>query len=324
MGISPNFTEIMTTTLRNRSATLSDNVSKNNALLNRLREKGKVRPFAGGRTIVEELEYAENSTFRRYTGYEVLNIQPSDVFTAAEFDIRQAAVVVSISGLEMLQNSGEEALIPLLEKRIDNAERTLMNNISLDIYSDGTADNGKQIGGLQLLVADDPTTGTVGGINRASWSFWRNQVLDISNAGLGTASTSNIQTSMNRLYLACSRGNDAPDLIVADNTMFRLYWESLQAIQRVTSDKEANAGFSSLKYMNADVVFDGGLGGGAPANKMYFLNTNYIYFRPHKDRNFMPLEPDRFSINQDAMVKLVAFAGNLTISNASLQGVLIP
>lgn len=324
MPVSPNLSEIMTTTLQNRSLTLSDNVSKNNALLNRLREKGKVRPFSGGRNIIEELEYAENSTFRRYTGYEVLNIQPSDVFTAAEFDIRQAAVVVSISGLEMLQNSGEEAIIPLLEKRVDNAERTLMNNISLDVYSDGTADNGKQIGGLQLLVADDPTTGTVGGINRASWSFWRNQVLDISNAGLGTASTSNIQTAMNRLYLACSRGNDAPDLIVADNTMFRLYWESLQAIQRVTSDKEANAGFNTIKYMNADVVFDGGLGGGAPANKMYFLNTNYLYFRPHKDRNFVPLEPDRFSVNQDAMVKLMAFAGNLTMSNASLQGVLIP
>ena len=324
MPVSPNLSEIMTTTLQNRSATLSDNVSKNNALLGRLREKGKVRPFTGGRNIVEELEYAENTTFRRYTGYEVLNIQPSDVFTAAEFDIRQAAVVVSVSGLEMLQNSGEEAIIPLVEKRIDNAERTLMNNISLDVYSDGTADNGKQIGGLQLLVADDPTTGTVGGINRASWSFWRNQVLDISNAGLGTPSTANIQTAMNRLYLACSRGNDSPDLIVADNTMFRLYWESLQAIQRVTSEKEANAGFNSIKYMNADVVFDGGLGGGAPANKMYFLNTNYIYFRPHKDRNFVPLEPDRFSVNQDAMVKLIAFAGNLTLSNASLQGVLIP
>jgi hypothetical protein len=57
---------------------------------------------------------------------------------------------------------------------------------------------------------------------------------------------------------------------------------------------------------------------------MYFLNSNYIYFRPHKDRNFVPLEPDRFSVNQDAMVKLVAFAGNLTLSNASVQGVLIP
>ncbi|MGD9650338.1 MAG: phage major capsid protein [Dongiaceae bacterium] len=324
MALNPGVSELITTTLRNRSGKLADNVSKNNALLGRLRAQNKVRTFGGGRSIMEELEYAENSTFRRYTGYEVLNIQPSDVFTAAEFDIKQAAVVVSMSGLEMLQNAGKEQIISLLEKRVDNAERTLMNNISLDIYSDGTADNGKQIGGLQLLVADSPATGTVGGINRASWSFWRNQVFDLSDNGLGAPTTSNIQTAMNRLYLACSRGNDSPDLIVADNNFFRLYWESLQAIQRVTSSDEANAGFNSLKYMNADVVFDGGIGGGAPANRMYFLNTKYIYFRPHKDRNFQPLEPDRFSMNQDAMVKLIAFAGNLTLSNASLQGVLLP
>lgn len=46
------------------------------------------------------------------------------MFSAAEYPIRQAAVAVSISGLEELQNSGEEAIIDLLESRIMNAEDT--------------------------------------------------------------------------------------------------------------------------------------------------------------------------------------------------------
>ena len=104
-------TEIVTTTLRNRTGKLKDNVTKNNALLSRLSRKGKVKTVSGGRTIVQELEYAENSTYRRYSGYEVLSIQPSDVFTAAEFNYAQAAVAVSISGLEGLQNSGDWAII---------------------------------------------------------------------------------------------------------------------------------------------------------------------------------------------------------------------
>jgi hypothetical protein len=54
----------------------------------------------------------------------------------------------------------------------------------------------------------------------------------------------------------------------------------------------------------------------------YFLNTNYIYLRPHRDRNMVPLDPDRFSVNQDAMVKLVGWAGNMCLSNAFLQGVM--
>ena len=96
---SPNLSEIVTTTLRARSGKLADNVTRNNALLMRLKERGKAKPFSGGRTIVQEISYAQNGTYKRYSGYEVLNITPSDVFTAAEFPIRQMAVAVSISGL---------------------------------------------------------------------------------------------------------------------------------------------------------------------------------------------------------------------------------
>ena len=318
---SPNLSEIVSTTLRNRSKKLADNVSDNNALLNRLRKKGNNRPFSGGTQILQELEYAENATYKRYSGYETLDISPSDVFSAAEFNIKQAAVAVTISGLEQLQNSGKEQMIDLLESRIKNAERTMMNNMSTDIYSDGTADGSKQVGGLQSLVADAPATGTVGGINRANFSFWRNQYYDFSNESV-TASSTTIQTAMNTLWLNCVRNNDKPDLIVADNTYFRYYWESLQTNQRFTSDDMAAAGFDSLKFMSADVVFDGGQGGSAPSPKMYFLNTDYIHFRPHRDRNFTPLDPDRFATNQDAMVKLIGWAGNMTGSNLSLQGVI--
>jgi hypothetical protein len=320
---SPNLSEIVTTTLRNRSKKLADNMSANTALLYRLQQKGNIKPFSGGTYITQELEYAENGTYKRYSGYETLDIAPSDVFTAAEFDIKQVSVAVTMSGLEELKNSGKEQVIDLLESRIKNAERTMMNGLSDDIYSDGTADSGKQIGGLQLLVADTPESGTVGGINRATWSFWRNKEYDFSDNS-ATPGVSTIQTAMNQLYLSCARNNDRPDLIVADNTYFRYYLESLQANQRFTNEKMAAAGFDNLKFMGADVVFDGGQGGSCPANRMYFLNTNYIFLRPHKNRNMVPLNPDRFAVNQDAMVKLIGWAGNMTLSNASLQGVIQP
>lgn len=321
--VSPNLTEIVTTTLRNRTGKLADNVTENNALLMRLKKRGNVKPASGGRTIVQELDYQENSTFKRYSGYETLDISPSDVLTAAEFDWKQAAVAVSISGLEQLQNSSEEEVINLLSARIKNAERTMINNISADVYSDGTADGGKQIGGLQLLVADAPTSGTVGGIDRATYTFWRNSATVSGSA----ASASNIQSRMNALATGLVRGTDGVDLIVADNNYYNFYLESLQSIQRITSEDMGGAGFTSLKYFGAgkaaDVVLDGGKGGSCPTNTMYFLNTDYIHFRPHTKRNFTPLEnSERYAVNQDAMVKLIGFAGNMTLSNASLQGVL--
>ncbi len=319
---SATVTEIVTTTLRNRTGKLADNVTKNNALLYRLRARGRVKPVSGGRTIVQELNYQENQTYKRYSGYEVLNISPSDVFTGAEYNYAQAAVAVSISGLEMLQNSGEEAIIDLLEGRIENAEQTLTNNIALDIYSNGTADGGRQIGGIQLIVSATPTSGIVGGIDPSVWSFWRNVFFSGVTTGGAAVSTATIQTYMNRVYLQLVRGADAPDLIVADNNFYRYYLESMQALQRVQDEDMAQLGFQTLKYMNCDVVLDGGFGGGAPVNTMFFLNTKYLFFRPHQDRNFAPLGDERFAVNQDAMVKLIGFAGNVTTSNRFLQGLL--
>lgn len=320
---SSTMTEIVTTTLRNRTGELADNVTTNNALLMRLRKKGKIKPVSGGRTIVQELEYAQNGTFKRYSGYEALNISPSDVFTGAEFNYAQAAVAVSISGLEMIQNSGEEAIIDLLESRIENASKTLVNNIALDCYSNGSADGGRQIGGLQALVAV-VNTNVIGGIDASTTvgSFWQNTVFSAATNGGAATSSANILSYMNRVYMQQVRGADRPDLIVGDNNMYRYYLESLQSIQRIGDSELGEAGFDTLKYMNCDVVLDGGYGGGEVTNTMHFLNTDYIYFRPHSERNFEPIGEDRFAVNQDAMVKLIGFAGNMTVSNRRLQAVL--
>ena len=340
----PNLSEIVTTTLRNRTGVLQDNVSRNNALLTRMNKKGRIKTFSGGRTIVQELNYANNTTFVWYSGYQTININPSQVFSAAEFPIRQAALAVSISGLEELQNSGEEAIIDLLEGRVENGEQTFMNGLSQGIYGDGSVTG--SINGLQLLVAASPATGTVGGIDRSQWPFWRNKVFDALTDGGGAANAANILQYMDSIWVQLVRGRDYPDLIVADNNMYRFYLQALQAIQRISIDGGApdlaESGFMSLKYLNSDVVLDGGYQGqsddpipfqtssgttavgGVPTGFMYFLNTNYIHFRPHAQRNMVPLDPDRFSVNQDAMVRILGWAGNMTISNCFLQGLITP
>lgn len=186
---------------------------------------------------------------------------------------------------------------------MENAEQTLTNNIALDVYSNGTADGGRQIGGIQLLIGQTNNSGIIGGIDASIWAFWRNVAFSgVTNGGAAT-STANIQSYMNRVWLQLVRGADSPDLLVADNNYYRFYLESLQAIQRIASEEMGEIGFTSLKYINADVVLDGGFGGGAPVNSMQFINTKYLFFRPHADRNFAPLGDERFAVNQDAMVE---------------------
>lgn len=314
---SPNLSEIVTTTLRNRSGETADNVSKGNALLAKLKEKGAWKA-ATGRSIVQELDYAENGTFMYYSGSEQLNIASSDVISAAEFDWKQAAVAVTWNGLEIdVQNTGSEQVIDLLAARIKNAQRTMKNNITVGLYSDGTGTGGKQIGGLQHIVADAPTTGTVGGINRANFSFWRNQVFDATSDGTATSATT-IQSNMNSAWLECVRGNDKPDLIMSDGVYYKYFLASLQTIQRITDPGMAKLGFQNVMYQTAPVVYEDSTG--IPASHMYFLNTDYLHFRYAPKRLFKPLEAVR-SLNQDASVQFITFAGNLTCSNCSLQGV---
>ncbi len=181
------------------------------------------------------------------------------------------------------------------------------------MYADGTT-NTKSMGGLQQLIAKDPTaSATVGGINQATYTFWRNQ----TSGDATLASAANMQTEMNEMWLKCIRGTDKPDFIVSDSVLYNFYEASLQQYQRFQDSSSADMGFESLKYKTADFFYDDQ----CPSSACYMVNTDYLFLRPHVDRQFVPLE-ERQSINQDALVQPVVFAGNLTCSNRSLQGVI--
>ena len=321
MAGNVNFNDLLTTTLESRTGKLADNVTKNNAVLNRLKERGNIRPISGGSKIVEEIEFNEGDSYW-YTGFDSLTYTGKQLFTAAEYALKLIAAPVGISGEDLLKNSGRERVIDLMEAKIKNAEKTLMNEMSKGIYSDGTGSSGKQLTGLKALVSDAPTSGTVGGINRATSGneFWRNYAHTYNSAL--TAST--IYGAMNDAFLACSRGTDKPDLIVADDSLYSVYEASLVPQQRFTNAKLAEAGFENLKFKGADVIYDGGIGGYCPAGHMYFLNTDYLKLRPHRERNFKLIgDRERVAINQDAIYRIIGWAGNLTMSNAQLQGVII-
>ena len=319
---SPNavFTELVSTTFRKHRKDITDNVSKNNALLRRIYDKKQVRKEDGGLSIVTPLDYAENATYQRYSGYDVLNIGASDVISAAEYQWRQIAINVTASGLELRTNAGDSRIINLVKSRVKNAIRTFKNNFSADMYSDGTLAN--QVNGLQAIVAN-AGTGTIGGIDSSTWTFWRNKVQSAAAPLQGGAAITPGPTTMESLmlplWLALTRGDDQPDLIVMDNNYFTFFEQSQLSLKRYTDETKANAGFVSLKYKNADVIFDGG--SGIPSNSGYFLNTDYLELVVHKDADMAVMDELR-PTNQDAAVVPVLWMGNLTCSNRSLQGVM--
>jgi hypothetical protein len=302
----PNVTDLVATTIEYRQGEIRDNVTKNNAFLRHLEKKGNTREFSGGTQIFEEISFQANPNANWYSGYDPLPTSAADVLSAAAFQIKQAACPVTVSGLELLQNAGKEKIIA-----------SMYNLLAQGAYSDGTGNSGKQIGGLDIAVPVVPSSGTYGNINRATWPFWSSQV---RTAG-STITAATVQTEMNAMWALLVRGKDHPHLAIMDSFWWQTFMASLQAIQRFTSAEEGDLGFPTAKYMNTDCVLDGGIGGFATLKTCYWINTDFFFWRPHSARNMVPLSPEkRYAINQDAVVQILAWAGNITSAGPQFCG----
>lgn len=316
------FTEMVTTTDRTWGRKVTDNVSNHNALLNRLKAKGGIKTVSGGYEIAEPIDYAENGTYQRYSGYEGLNTAASDVLTTVKYPYQQVALHVTASGRELRMNSGKEQMVNLVKARKENALRTAANQFSIDIYSDGALAN--QINGLANLIQANGQ-GTVGGINAGTWAFWRNQFKEMTGtntaASPSVANAASMKADMNALWLSLNRGTDKPDLIVMTHDFYALYELGEQQLQRYADSDLAKAGFTTLKYKSADVIFDDNTNFATTGEKAYFLNTDYLKLVQHREAQWT-MDSEKAPVNQDAVVIPMYWMGNLVCTQRSLQGIL--
>lgn len=315
------FTEMVSTTMRAHKKEVADNMSNHNALFRRLHQKGKYVRLDGGLSIVRPLEYAENSTYLRYSGYDKLSIQASDVVSAAEYPWRFVSANVAANGGEIRNNKGENRMVNLVKTKIGNCRKSLANGLSRDFYSDGTLTN--QINGLQALIAD-AGTGTVGGINSTTFTFWQNVVQSaaapLQGGGAIVPSATTIESLMLPLYLRLTHGTDVPDFITFSEDYFTFFEISQTPLRRYGSDEDGEAGFVRMKYKGSDVFFDSSASG-IPAAHGYFVNTDNIELVAHEDAD-MELMDELKSVDQDAVIIPMIFQGNLCAANRRNQGVL--
>ena len=312
-----NLTEFVSASLRNWRKTLADNVTLHNGLLFFLDDNDKIEKTDGGRVLDEPLIYPTNgnTSAKWYSGYDAFSPPvSSEVFDAAEYQWKQLGGFISVSGIEEHINSAEWKRVDYAKARLQQLEATMENLVGAACYADGTGTSGKEPGGLQYLIADDPTAaGTVGGINQVTQTFWRNQF----SAAAATDST-NIQLRMDAMYLATLRGSDKTDLITANSDLFTYYWNSLQSQQRFTDAKLGEAGFRNLKFAMADCIYDVQ----CPTKHMYFINTKTLKLRC-ADTDLFDVGSPRTIQNADYKVIPVWMYGNFTCNNRARNGVII-
>lgn len=315
--------EALSLAIEDRSSGYQDLVSNANVLLAVMKDNGMWKPFEGP-TIRERLLYAESGTYTRYSGYQFLNPMPAELINDAEWTPKLAAVSVVLSGEDILRNSGSTAqLMNIMDVHLGAAETELADRFTEDLHSDGTADSGRQITGLQAAIPTDPTTGTYAGISRVSNPIWRTGSYDANSAfaGVTQVSSATVKSIFNQIVIAKSRAKKGPGLILCSQEHYLAYDAATVAIQRITDGGGAvgKLGFPSLKFYGAgksiDIVLEGGIGSAMPSNVSYFIDPDALRFRYHKDRNFTRFGGKQVPVNQDAVVQSIGFYGELTMVN---------
>lgn len=310
--------EAFSLALEDRSKGYADLVSNSNAILAIMKKKGQFKTFSGP-TIRERLLYNESGTYTRYAGYQYLNPNPAELFNDAEFTPKLAAVSVTLSGEDILKNSGPNQLKDIMEEHMMAAETELVDRFVEDLHSDGTADN--QIGGLQLAIPTTVSSGTYGGISRSN-AVWQTSAYDAHSdfTGITQVSSTTVKTIFDNIMIERSRGTKGPNIIVCSQQHYIAYTAATTAIQRIQDESElGKLGFTTLKYYGAgksvDVVLEGGIGSAMPDDVSYFIDTSALTFRYHPDRNFVKFGGKQTPVNQDAIVQHVGFFGELTMKN---------
>lgn len=302
-----NFDALLSTTLANYRSQLTDNVFTARPLTYTLMDKGRIRMLNGGTKIVEPLIYGESNTVASYSDYDSIALTPQTGISAAEYDWKQYAASISISGIEEAKNNGEAEIINLLEAKIMQAEESMREGFNRMFFANGTGNGGKDWNGLGNLVESE---NSVGGINSASGQgndWWRsyeeNTATALTLAQMATA------------YNTVSVGNDHPDVILSSQTLFEKYESLLQPQLRYTDTKTADAGFQNLLFKAAPIMYDVHCNAGT----MFFLNTKYITLVGHSSKWFQQTEFIRPE-DLDARYALIMCYGNLTVRNRKKQG----
>ena len=304
MAGNSNFDALLTTTLANYRDQLTDNIFTARPLTYMLNEKGRIRMLNGGTKIVEPLVYAANDTIGSYSGYDTISLTPQTGISAAEYEWKQYAGSISISGIEEAKNNGEQEVINLLEAKVMQLEESLREGFNTMFYGDGTGNSNKNWNGLGNIVEANNTVGNID----ASTNTWWNSYEENTSTALTLA-------QMATGYNSVSVGNDHPDVVLTTQTLYEKYEALLQPQLRYTDTKTADAGFQNLLFKAAPVMYDVHCTGGV----FYMLNSKYLTLVGHSGKWFSQtsfISPE----DVDARYALIMCYGNLTVRNRAKQG----
>ena len=319
ISVTDVYDSLLSTTLRNYSRQLRDNIFIKFPFLNWLRSKDRVQHEDGGTYIMEHLLYGKNTTIKAYADYEILDTTPQEGITMAQYNWKEYGGTIAISRAERRKNSGKQRLLNLLDAKTQQAEMSLKDKLTTDLFANISSTPAKAIDGIFLHASNTPSTTTLGSVSGVTYTWWRNQQADVG------AYANNLEDKLRTGYNNASAGGaDFPDGIMCSQTAYE-YYESLGVGGKrfVNEQKTMDLGFEVLQYKGADMFWDGGMSSNVPATgeSIVLLNSGAIRLVIDSESDFVTtdfIEPE----NQTATVAKILAMLNLCTNNRRKLGLL--
>jgi len=326
-----------------------DQIARERPLLAMLMKKRK--SFPGGKQyIVEQVRKSYDSNFQWYFGEDTVSYNKKDTVRQCQYpwggvhdgftlneDMLLANGITLTDKKGPVANSGSEMsrLTHLFDENMETLRLGFEEQLDYYLHLDGSTP--KSIAGLDTLISIDPTTGTVGGIDRSTDEWWRN------NAVSSTVDT--LVNDMEGMWRACTLNGGRPDFIIAGSAFVDMFRDAAKdeiarytilrtSGQNAELDPSINAeGISTgLHFQNVDIIWDptldvldaDGAGSSATApysNRCYFINTKHITLRPAAGHDMIARAPDRM-YNDYVWPFALTWKGALTMNRSNAHAVI--
>jgi hypothetical protein len=323
-----------------------DQIDVERPLLKALQAKKKSAPGAT-QYVVEQLRKNFGSNFQWYNGSSVVTYNKRQTLEQAQYAWRSAHDGFALNEDQLTQNgiiltdtkgptkateAEEIQFTNLMEEQSEALRLGFQEQFSQALHVDGTQAV-DAITGLDALVSLTPTTGVVGGIDRAPTAnaYWRNNV----STGLTvTATTGTVLNQMEVNWRQCTRNGGRPDLILVGTT----YLDGLRNFLMLTfgrmdfgpsNEKVIEGGTKQMTFHGVEVQWspefydlDARYAPATPWEKRcYFLNTNTVKLRPMEGHDMISRKPPR-AYDRYEYYWAMTWKGAVTMNRSNANAVL--
>lgn len=321
-----------------------DQISVDTPLLKKLMSKRKI--FLGAKqNVVVNIRKSHDSNFAWAYGESAVSFNKRNTTEQAAFPWRRAVDGFYIShdtlfgngikvregdrGQYKLEQNERVQLVNLMDEQVDAFRTGFMEKLSLELHRDGSAST-DAVTGLDALIATAPATGIVGGLDRATATYWQNN----KQTGIVSTGAGNLATAMEAQWRKCIRNGGSPDFILAGSAFIDAYrqyavtlTQQTDAGKAKTIDAGVGTGTSTgLYFKGVEIIWDPQFETldalDSPVipweKRCYFLNTKHMDLRDDDMDIVSPTRP----YNVLALYQMINLRLALVLKRANAHSVL--